>query len=358
MPKIPQGMRKKGGVYEYRYSISGTRYSDYGSTVEECQEKRSQRILELQSGIVRNKKTVTELYEDYIATLSIKPATLRKIKYEYAKVKPFIGNKDIKAVTRKDILRIQKALQDVLSTGTINHLMATLKSIFGLAVIDHVLIFNPCDGIKMLTRTEPEAKDTYHRALTIEEQTEFFKAAKASYYYELFAFLVQTGMRIGEAGALTWKDVDFQNKEIRINKTVTRSGSGYCVGSPKTKSSNRTIPLTASESKILMQQRNKVVELYGYTERIFVPLENEEQFVQGSLANHALNSVLKRTDIDHFTCHAFRDTFATRFLEQGGNMNTLKTLLGHTSIKLTMDLYAHVLPDTKATEMESMQVII
>ena len=56
--------------------------------------------------------------------------------------------------------------------------------------------------------------------------------------------------------------------------------------------------------------------------------------------------------IDRFTCHAFRDTFATRYIEEGGSAQVLKTILGHSSLSMTMDLYSHVMPDTKQKEME------
>jgi integrase len=60
-------------------------------------------------------------------------------------------------------------------------------------------------------------------------------------------------------------------------------------------------------------------------------------------------------EIEYFTHHAFRDTFATRYIEEGGNMQTLKTILGHNSLGMTADLYSHVLPNTKQKEMDQIQ---
>ncbi|MCI8889082.1 MAG: tyrosine-type recombinase/integrase, partial [Hungatella sp.] len=60
----------------------------------------------------------------------------------------------------------------------------------------------------------------------------------------------------------------------------------------------------------------------------------------------------------HFTAHALRDTFATRFIEQGGNPQTLKTILGHSSLAMTMDLYSHVLPNTKQQEMDNLKIVL
>lgn len=62
--------------------------------------------------------------------------------------------------------------------------------------------------------------------------------------------------------------------------------------------------------------------------------------------------------IEHFSAHALRDTFATRYIEQGGSPQVLKTILGHNSLAMTMDLYSHVLPNTKQKEMESVRIVI
>ena len=83
--------------------------------------------------------------------------------------------------------------------------------------------------------------------------------------------------------------------------------------------------------------------------------------------NHAINRAItktlerleaKGTYIDYFTAHALRDTFATRYIEQGGQPQTLKVILGHSSLAMTMDLYAHVLPNTKQKEMDNLYIAL
>ncbi len=79
-------------------------------------------------------------------------------------------------------------------------------------------------------------------------------------------------------------------------------------------------------------------------------------------ANKAITDTIKRMNekgkpIEHFSAHALRDTFATRYIEQGGTPQTLKTILGHSSIAMTMDRYSHVLPNTKQEEMNKISGI-
>lgn len=86
-------------------------------------------------------------------------------------------------------------------------------------------------------------------------------------------------------------------------------------------------------------------------------LSSRGQMISHSSANRNIRNILKELDekrihIDPFTSHALRDTFATRYIEQGGNPQTLKTILGHSSLSMTMDLYSHVLPNTRQEEME------
>jgi integrase len=101
-----------------------------------------------------------------------------------------------------------------------------------------------------------------------------------------------------------------------------------------------------------------------------LPMNNKNVFtaVYGGLVHsHAINRAIasalsrladKGIHIDHFTAHALRDTFATRFIEQGGQPQTLKTILGHSSLAMTMDLYAHVLPNTKQEEMNNIHIAL
>ena len=93
---------------------------------------------------------------------------------------------------------------------------------------------------------------------------------------------------------------------------------------------------------------------------VFSSLSGE--IVNNHAVNRAIRSTLKQLErkgkpMEHFTAHALRDTFATRYIEQGGNPQTLKTILGHSSLSMTMDLYSHVLPDTKQKEMNQLKIV-
>ena len=357
MARLGAGTRRKGsGILEKRFTLNGKRYSVYGHNAKEIAEKESEIRESIKAGLYIENRNVTldQYFVKWIdrrkKTKANKPATLDLYSRLYRLyISPELGSRKIQRLERREILEYREALQDKeFSANTINLIITLLKEILKDAVGDEITNRNPAGNIRQLTNEAPAAAATIHRALTIEETAAFLEAAKGNYYYELFLFLLCTGTRIGEASALQWKDIDYKRQVIHITKTVS---NGKEIGTPKTKSSLRDIPLTETVKAVLKQQREK-------QSANVIPMPNTRIFnnIHGGICHHSgINTVLKRlteaANIKYFSVHALRDTFATRFIEQGGTPQTLKTILGHSSITITMDLYAHVLPNTKADEM-------
>jgi integrase len=225
------------------------------------------------------------------------------------------------------------------------------------ACIDDVISKNPANGIKAIKDKKSEkAVDTIHRALTLQEQKTFMDEVESDYYYEFIAFLLCSGLRTGEASALKWRDIDTKENQIHIRRTMTFDESGVMIIGDSTKSDAgmRDIPLTPILKNILNRWKNKIgkTSLDG---TIFVAVNGG--YVYSGAVNRAIANALDRlkekgVDIPIFAAHCLRDTYATRFLEETGDLQTLKTLLGHSSLAMTSDLYAHVLPNTKQEKAE------
>ena len=151
-----------------------------------------------------------------------------------------------------------------------------------------------------------------------------------------------------------------------MNKTVTRTATGkYTTGSPKSKTSVRDIPMNDAIKSVLKSQKQKQQRFYGnlskYSRHVFENLYGG--VVYNASVNKAISDTIKRMnragiEIEHFSAHALRDTFATRYIEQGGSAQVLKTILGHSSLAMTMDLYSHVMPNTKQKEMDTIRIVI
>lgn len=375
---LPEGMRYKEnkGCIEYRFRIDGKRYSVYGQTAKECLQKAAEKENALKAGSYKPGKdlTLTEYFDRWIEAKagSVKETTIRTNKILFGIVRDMpidkaghtFGGMKLTAIEAQQIRDIQSGMIEAgKSTRTTNDTISFLKGVFQSAIdVDRIITWNPAAGIKGLKRTEPAARDTYHRALTEEETKLFFQAAKAreSWYYNLYCFLIDTGCRCGEAGALLNSDIT--GSVIRVNKTITRAEDGtYKIGSEaKTKAGTRDIPIRPTAKEAIDRQRSVNMLLangvVGLAETLF--RSPRGALLSDTVVNQDIARICKAAGIERFTAHAFRDTFATRCVESGMQPKTLQEILGHTDISMTMNLYAHVMEETKIRQMQAVQINI
>lgn len=363
--KLASGYRERSdGRIESRFTIAGKRYSVYDDTLAGCKAKEAELREQIKNGSYVSNRNVTfhEYYEEWKKGRAgtVKGNTVLGIESRYKNhIKPVLGHRKMIEIEKREIVRLQQLLAEKQKASTVNTTIVQIKAIFNSAVEDGVLTKSPAAGVKLLRDTGKAASETYHRALTVDEQDAFVEEAKQEWLYELLVILLLTGLRIGEAAALLWSDVDYVNQVIHVTKTVSRTAEGsFMIGTPKSKTGIRDIPLTEPMKVILKSQKEKLKLVHGNV--INISQGVFENFCGGVVynasANKAITNTLKRLEkkgiyIEHFSAHALRDTFATRYIEYGGTPQTLKTILGHSSLAMTMDLYSHVLPNTKQEEM-------
>ena len=360
MARLSSGIRQRpDGSYEKRFTINGKRYSVYGESIKAVNAKEFEKKKEIEAGLYKNNNdiTVDDYFKEWIARKSnkVKSNTICTYSNIYGlRLSPIIGKFKIKKLERRQMIDLQERLKTDLKNISVNYCMDLVLSMLNGAVSDEIIAKNPAKGIEKLKTDRKKASKTYHRALTIEEQRAFVDALQDEYYREFVLFLLCTGMRYGETAALTWGDIDQKDNVIHVTKTLTKNEKGqYIVGdTTKTKAGTRDIPIFPEIKNILRIQRDKM-ELLGIIPiagaRVFSPTRGK--FVCDGAVNYVIDKAAKKANIEHITAHAMRDTFATRFLEKTGDMQTLKEILGHESITITMDLYAHVLPNTKQEKM-------
>ena len=246
-----------------------------------------------------------------------------------------------------------------LKSITIERIVGTLKTALMQAVDNDLIVKNPASRIKM-----PLKQERTPRVLTVHEQELFMEASKEHRNGEIFLLILGTGLRIGEALALTWDDIDFENHILCVNRTQIE----YCdhidgktiyhreYSTPKTKSGQRTIPLIPSLVDMLLtlkeqreQEKQKFKEAYKDTGLIFCNYYGVS--LNYTAIAKKIQSICKKTGLEGVHPHTLRHTFATRGLENGIDLKIMQELLGHSSIKMTADLYTHVLPETKKNSM-------
>jgi len=369
MARLAAGVRKRAdGTLEKRFTIDGKRYSIYGKNSKELSQKEQEIRKKIEAGIYTNNRNMTldKYFEEWLDRKrgSIKGNTLKwYATYFKWHISPDLGNVRIQKMERRQVVAFQKKLSEgELSIRTCNNILKILKIILKDAVADGIIVKNPAEGIKALKEVNAKAAETYHRALTEEEQRDFMEEMAEDYYYEFVAFLLCTGMRFGEAAALTWRDIDYKQNVIHVTKTATfNEDNTKTTGTPKSEAGKRDIPLNDTIKGILARQRKKQGMIVQIENWVFVSVYGK--MMDNTTVNTAIRRALARLEekgrpIEKFTAHALRDTFATRYIEQGGNPQTLKTILGHSSLAITMDLYSHVLPNTKQKEMDNLKIVL
>lgn len=358
----------KKKLYKCRFTVNGQRYTVYGHTQTECEKRKSEKTDSIRNRMNLDNQRITleKYYSMWIVEQAkeVKEQTIYNYEKSWFYISKYIGKMKIVDIEKAHVLHMQNKVVAESTTDNANRVVRLCKQILNSAVIDRIIISNPCIGIKNLKSAKPKAVDTNHRALTEEETRLFLQYAGESQHNNLFLFLLSTGVRIGEATALTWFDINFDKAEININKTVARVEDGFIISnSAKTESSNRMIPITKDLERILKDQFEQNQILFG-SKCIYVFPNNRGGFANYNGVNNSIRAIIKNINKDspfifpHFTAHAFRDTFATRCIEQGMQPQTLKTILGHSSLKMTMDLYAHVMPNTKHEELSKIRFVV
>lgn len=234
-----------------------------------------------------------------------------------------------------------------LAPRTVLQLRGFLRQVFDDALRDGTISTNPVTLSRSVAVEDAEV-----RALTATELPlirDYFDQA-ASVYRALFNLLLGTGMRRGEALALTWSDVDLVVGTVAISKAVKRAGQRFSVGATKTKKSRRSIALTAYTVKAL--QAHHVIlrdilslDILPPTLPVFGSPDDPSQFIKPGTVTSYFRAAFKRLGIDAGSpVHCLRHTHATTLLGQIP-LASLAARLGHSKPTTTLAIYSHAIEE-------------
>ncbi len=236
-----------------------------------------------------------------------------------------------------------------LSPQTVRYCHSLLAEALGYAVKMGLLNRNVAQATEA-----PRADHKVMSTLAAEDVPRFLETAQETPYYTLFYLLLHTGLRRGEALALRWKNVDLGLASLGISAylSVTETAyklNGTCIiKEPKTSKSRRRIALSPSLALVLRQYR---VEQEAQRALLGKPLTNED-FVfahldgtplDPSTVSHTFNKVIRRAGLPHIRLHDLRHTHASLLLQVGTHPKIVQERLGHSSIRVTLDTYSHVM---------------
>ncbi|GHV35518.1 integrase [Synergistales bacterium] len=226
--------------------------------------------------------------------------------------------------------RTNKRREKASKASTLNRQITALRAALNWGVKRGVIETNPMSHLERLPEDDSDRKVRY---LT-EEERERLRGAldNAPGYLKVMVVLsLNTGVRRGSLFALEWRDVDFDNRVLTLRASSSKSGKGYFV------------PLNDAAAEVLSGWRG------GATDGLVFPSP-----VSGTVLNSVKQSwatLLKDAGIEKFRWHDMRHDFASRLVMRGVDLNTVRELLGHSDLKMTLR-YAHLAPQVKRSAVD------
>ena len=375
-------IQKQNGRYEARFQNRfGKRISISGNNLKEVKKRYNEAIYEDEKEInIRDSIKLDNWYEKWMNIYkydSIRDNTKRAYNQVYQKhISPTLGKYNIQDITQLQIRELlKKKKKEGLGYETRNKIKILLVDIFNKAMIDQFVNRNPARGISV---KRDEEKDV--QVLSLEDQVAFFDCCKGTLYDNFFNVALQTGMRIGELASLRWKDIDWKNNVIHVTRTLVYQKyedddkKTFHFEDPKTNTSTRDIPINKQCGMFLKKQfmQKKVIETKAplvkkpdkqfqdllFTTKFNTPLNSQIIWDAIEKIVNEVNTTRDYTEeLEMFSCHCFRHTFATRCFEAGIKPKTVQKYLGHATLQMTMDLYTSVLQEHMSSEMDKLDDI-
>ena len=295
--------------------------------------------------------------ENYKTT--VKPSTFENVRVKVEKMtEEHFKELKLKKIT---VAYCQRVVIELSKTYVLyNHYLSVINRIFKYAVLMDILDSNPFDKVIKPKSRQVQRKGNF---LTKEELKEFLKLAQTatlSYFFPLVHLMSYTGLRQGEALALKWSDIDFENKKITVDKTAVRIKEKQTLQTPKTKNSKRVISIDPTTLSILKSWKKDQIKIYFKNGKHF---KGDDNFIftneRGEWVHiHNFIRYFKRFIADHklkpITPHGLRHTHASLLFSAGVEPKNISDRLGHSTVQITLDLYTHITEEQRTDTVEKL----
>jgi integrase len=267
-------------------------------------------------------------------------------------IAPVLGKRPIGEITRKELkLFFDKLFSGGLSMPTLKTIKAPLAGVFAYALESEIIEVNPVrDLVLKYKRKKFEIVPLDEtEATSLLEQSKLFVDGK---YYPAVLTALRSGIRIGELQALTWDCIDFENRTMEIRRSWRKNRT------TRTKNKKRrNVDMTPLLTEVLAEHRTKQKKAAlkagrPFSDHVFT---GDRQEIMGRVAfQNALNQCCKKAGLRHIRTHDLRHSYATIRLMRGHNIGDVSYQLGHSSISMTLDVYAHWMPGGFKSEVDDL----
>lgn len=349
------GYYKKSFVAGY---VGGAqkRITVYGKTEREVNAKLLAKKMEFEQGklLVNGDTTFEAWSKQWLETYKKPHVEINSYRRYKTIIKKHLSM--LNQLALKDIkpVMLQRLINDHQgqSKSNVKKIYLTLKQIFKQAVINDLIIKDPTVGVTM-----PQTTEGTRRALTEDERKLFLEVAENHRAGVWILMMLCCGLRKGETIPLTWADVDFKKRYVSVSKAVTFVDGKAVVKSVKTKAGNRIVPIP----DVLLSMLKKMPRRDDTT-LVFTPARSGGMLTH----NHTIkmwssfirdvdikagaelyrNKIIEHAIPDDITPHTLRHTYATDLYKMGVDLKTAQSLLGHSDIRMTADIYTHTSEET------------
>lgn len=347
----------------------------YGKTKKEVQTKMDDYKKQMSLGLLMNDKiTVDQWFFTWLFDFKSKdlaPSTFECYEGVY---RLYIKDSDIGDIKLMDLRtahlqRYYTKLLDIdkLDASNVRRINKTLKTCLKEAVKQGYLQKNWCDDVNL----PKSKKEDNIKALSKDDQLRLLESLKGIDLELLITFALGTGLRLGEVLGLKWSDIDFKEHTLSVQRSVRRVVEIQRDGTrerilkevpPKTENSFRIVPIPDTillKLKSYKKVQNKLILSLGedYQNNNYVFCNDNGTIMDPKKPNRRLSTVLKSNNIELITFHGLRHTYCTRLFEAGVPPKTVQSLVGHSDIETTMNIYTHVMKETKMEAVDKINSI-
>lgn len=345
------GIYRRGGRYVVTFTDpTGKRRKRSAATMAEARRLKAALATDVARGEFREVSDVRfdDYCRDWVRTYQgrtgrgIRETTLEEYRKDLeADVIPYFARTRLAEIEPRHIKALAKHIADRgVAPATVRTVMAPVRALFATAAEEGLIRSNPCAGIRLAGRrpvVTDELPDT-RRALTEDELARVIKETPEQ--WRLFVrFLAQTGVRIGEAIALRWGDVDFGTRRVKVRRRIYKG----MIDVPKSRYGIRDIPISTTLAQELWRYRaeqgnsDPQAPLFPSTTGTHLNGEN--------LLGRFLKPAVIRAGVPWAGFHTLRHTCASMLFRAGWNAKQVQVVLGHHSPAFTLATYVHLVPD-------------
>jgi integrase len=350
--------KEPNGTYTLRYRIRDRDGKSVNKAKRGFERRRDAKLfydneiiptlaIQTNTGIVY---TLSAVYTDYLEHMKgqAKNSTYILIKSVADKfIIPKFGARNIFEITSLDAVNWQTEINNAPENYSYRY-KAKMRYVF-VNLLNFSKYYglkeNPFDDVKSFSKSKERRKEMLF--WTREEFEKFIAAISDERDKMLFSTLYLSGARNGEAIALTWKDIDFEQSVIKINKTYSRKvlGKSYDITAPKTPAAYRDILMPAQYMDRIKELYKNEKQIEGFSDDWFI--FGREKPVMDVVVNKRLKKYCELSKVKKIRVHDLRHSHVSLLIYLGCNILIIAYRLGHKDTQMTLNIYGHMFPNNQ-----------